>query len=85
MLLGPGSLTTFLTGPAAGELSNLAERPDAGRAEEGWGRGWGDGDGAGVDAAFSGGPVVKTSFAGWIPACGPKIPQVSTVKCCQEI
>lgn len=47
-MLGPGSLTTFLTGPAAGELSNLAERPDAGRAEEGWGWGWGDGDGAGV-------------------------------------
>jgi len=48
----------------------------------GWRR---DGDGAGVDGAFSGGPVVKTPAAGWIPAWGPKIPQVSTVKCCQEI
>ena len=43
------------------------------------------GTGLGVDGAFSGGPVVKTPTAGWIPGWGPKIPQVSTVKCCQEI
>ena len=48
----------------------------------GWRR---DGTGLGVDGAFSGGPVVKTRTAGWIPGWGPKIPQVSTVKCCQEI